>query len=74
MYRVVCVNKEQCNSTRRARSSEDRTEDCEVKASSHGGPGKAGCEGRQKGGAHWEVVAMTRPFFAIRLKNWVSRN
>jgi len=72
MYRVACVNKEQSNSTRRARSSDDRTEYCKGKASSHGG--KAACEGRQKGRAHWEVVAMTRPFFAICLKNWDSRN
>jgi len=72
MYRVACVDKEQCNSTRRARSSDDRTEDCKGKASSHGG--KVGCEGRQKGHAHCEVVVMTWPFFAISLKNWVSRN
>ena len=63
MYRVACVNKEQSNTTRRARGSDNRREDCNGKASSHGG--QAGCGGRQKGRAHWE--AMTRPFFAIRL-------
>jgi len=70
MYRVACVNKEQSNSTRRAKRSNDRRKDCKGKASSHGG--KAGCKGGQKGCAHWEVVAITRPFFAMRLKNWVS--